>query len=393
MKKIISKLKSLTKYILYNIFDFLITLQRKENIKTKQNIKRILLIRLDAIGDYILFRNFIEILKKDFNYCEYEITLIGNKIWKDLAEKLDNDYISKYIWIDVKKFSRNPIYRYKILKEISSTHYDVVINPTYSRTYDMDNIVKLVKANKKIGSIGDLSNISRWRKKITDNYYTKLIPAKKVIMFEFYRNKEFFEQLLRKKIDIVKPYIKLPMNYNPTFELPKSDYAVLFIGSSASFRKWDIKNFGEVAKWIKNNLSYEIVLCSGKEDIDSVKSFEHIYRSSYFNLVGKTNLVDLIFVIKNSKIIISNETFLPHMAVALDLKNIFVISNGNHFGRFIPYPFEINNSYFPICHPEIEKDLKNYEKLSNAYGYGSKLDINEIDSQKVIEKIRCNIEV
>jgi ADP-heptose:LPS heptosyltransferase len=397
MNKIILKIKSLVKFVLFMLFRFVdvfVYLRgRTTNFDNKpRSSKNILLVRLDAIGDYILFRNFIEILKKEPKYSEYKITLIGNIMWKELAETLDKEYISEFIWIDTKKFHRNIIYRYRILRKVYSTYYDIVIHPTYSRTYDADNIVKMSNASEKIGSIGDLSNISRWQKRITDKYYTKLIPAQRNIMFEFYRNKEFFENLLDKKLDITKPYIKLPANYTFNLELPQSNYAVLFIGASANFRKWNIENFGEVAKWIKRNLGYEIVLCGGKEDVESTKVFERVYNDTYFNLVGKTSLIDLLFVIKNSKMIISNETFFPHMAVALNAKNIFVISNGNHFGRFIPYPREITESYFPIYHPEIEKDLISYEELSNMYGYGSQLNINEITPQQVIKTIIDNIE-
>jgi len=394
MNKIILKIKSLVKFMLFRFVDVFVYLrERTANFGNKhRSSKNILLIRLDAIGDYILFRNFIEILKKEPKYSEYKITLIGNIMWKELAETLDKEYISEFIWIDTKKFHRNIIYRYRTLRKVYSTYYDIVIHPTYSRTYDADNIVKMSNASEKIGSIGDLSNISRWQKRITDKYYTKLIPAQKNIMFEFYRNIEFFENLLDKKLDITKPYIKLPANYTFNLELPQSNYAVLFIGASANFKKWNIENFGEVAKWIKFNLGYEIVLCGGKEDMGSTKVFERVYNDTYFNLVGKTSLIDLLFVIKNSKMIISNETFFPHMAVALNAKNIFVISNGNHFGRFTPYPREITESYFPIYHPEIEKDLINYEKLSNMYRYGSQLDINEITPQQVIKRIIDNIE-
>jgi ADP-heptose:LPS heptosyltransferase len=397
MNKIILKIKPLVKFMLFLLFrfvDIFVYLRgRTTNFDNKpRSSKNILLVRLDAIGDYILFRNFIEILKKEPKYSEYKITLIGNIMWKELAETLDKEYISEFIWVDTKKFRRNIIYRYRILRKVYSTYYDIVIHPTYSRTYDADNIVKMSNASEKIGSIGDLSNISRWQKRITDKYYTKLIPAQRNIMFEFYRNKEFFENLLDKKLDITKPYIKLPANYTFNLELPQSNYAVLFIGASANFRKWNIENFGEVAKWIKRNLGYEIVLCGVKEDVESTKLFERVYNDTYFNLVGKTSLIDLLFVIKNSKMIILNETFFPHMAVALNAKNIFVIYNGNHFGRFIPYPREITESYFPVYHPEIEKDLISYEKLSNMYGYGSQLNINEITPQQVIKTIIDNIE-
>ncbi len=40
-----------------------------------------------------------------------------------------------------------------------------------------------------------------------------------------------------------------------------------------------------------------------------------------------------------------------------------------------------------IYHPEIEKDLDDYKKLSNRYGFGSNLDINDISFEQVITKI------
>jgi ADP-heptose:LPS heptosyltransferase len=84
---------------------------------------------------------------------------------------------------------------------------------------------------------------------------------------------------------------------------------------------------------------------------------------------------------------IANETSAPHFAVALEMTNIFVISNGNHFGRFTPYPKEIWPYYYPIYHPEIEQDLDNYKQLSNSYGYGSRLNINDISVEKVKNRI------
>jgi len=91
-------------------------------------------------------------------------------------------------------------------------------------------------------------------------------------------------------------------------------------------------------------------------------------------------------VINSAEIIISNETVAPHMAVALD-KRVIVISNGNHFGRFTPYPKEITSNYFAVYHSEIEKNLDDYKKLSNTYGFISKLNINEITFEMVKVKI------
>ncbi len=373
-----SIIKQLIKFILFTITDFL----AKQNKRKKH--KTILLIRLDAIGDYVLFRNYIEILKNE--YKDYKITLVGNIAWKSLAEVFEKDYIDKFIWINRKHFERNPIYRFKKLKEITNQGYEIIINPTYSRTFFVDDsIVKVANAKEKIGSIGDLSNIKKWQKRISDKYYDVLIPAKDEIMFEFYRNKEFFENLLNKELNIKKPFIKLP-NKKLDYDLPDR-YAILFIGASASFRKWGIENFVEIGKFLKEKYDYEIVVCGGPTDIKDSKKFKNLANYNYIDLVGKTSLLDFLYVVYNGNLMIANETSAPHFAVALEMTNIFVISNGNHFGRFTPYPKEIWQGYYPIYHPEIEKDLDNFKKLSNSYGFGSNLNINEIKLEKVKIKI------
>ncbi|XPV70032.1 MAG: glycosyltransferase family 9 protein [Halarcobacter sp.] len=376
----LSKLKNLIRFIIYYFINLII--KPAEDIKQKS----LLLVRLDAIGDYILFRNYIEVLKKSEKYKDYSITLLGNNDWKNISEEFDSDFIDNFIWLDKNKFLKDFLYRYKKFKEIVSNGYEIVLSSVYSREffYD-DNIVKHIFANEKIGHIGDLSNIKKWQKNISDKYYDKLIPAKDEIIFEFYRNKDFFEILLEAKLDMIKPHIDL-MPKKLDYDLPQN-YAILFIGASVSFRKWSIEKFSKVGMHLKEKYNYEIVLCGGPSDNDSAKEFSYHYKGKYLDLVGKTTLVELLTVIYNGNLILSNETSAPHFAVALDVENIFVISNGNHYGRFTPYPKEVVANYHVIYHPEIEKDLGNYKKLINSYGYRSYLDINEISVETVKNKI------
>jgi ADP-heptose:LPS heptosyltransferase len=128
--------------------------------------KHLAIVRIDGIGDYVLFRNFIKTIHESEQYKNYKITLIGNSLWKDLAIELDDEFVDKFIWIDRSKFHKNLFYRYKKLKEITLQAYEAVINPVYSRGFfSEDAIIKAIHANEKIGSNGDLSNIKKWQKK------------------------------------------------------------------------------------------------------------------------------------------------------------------------------------------------------------------------------------
>ena len=376
----ISKLKTLIKLIIYVVIDFFI--KPSKEIKPKS----LLLIRLDAIGDYVLFRNYIEILKKSEKYKEYNITLLGNSAWKSLSEELDGKFVDEFVWLDRNRFNKDFVYRHQKLQEITSNGYEVVLSPVYSREFFYgDTIVKLINAKEKIGSIGDVSNIKIWQKNISDRYYDVLVPACDELMFEFDRNKEFFENLLDKKLDIKKPHIDLKPKKLP-FELPEK-YAILFIGASASFRKWNIEGFAKIGNYLKNEFGYEIVLCGAPSDGEDALRFKECFDGSYIDLVGKTSLIELLHVIYNGNLMIANETSAPHFAVSLEMTNVFVISNGNHYGRFTPYPKDMAPNYHVIYHPVIEKDLDDYERLSNSYGYGSDLDINEISFEMMKSKI------
>jgi len=376
----ISNLKTLIKFIIYYFIN--LSIAQPKEIKPKS----LLLIRLDAIGDYVLFRNFIEVLKKSEKYKDYKITLLGNIAWKSLSEELDGEYLDEFIWLDRNRFTKEFVYIYDKIKEIMSHGYEIVLSPVYSRElFYGDMIVKLVYADEKIGSNGDTSNIRVWQKNISDGYYTKLIPAKNELIFEFSRNKEFFENLLHVEIDMQKPNIILKEK-KLSFELPQK-YAILFIGASAEFRKWNIEGFAKVGEYLKEKFGYKIVLCGAPSDRADAVKFKNIFVGDYVDLVGKTSLVELLYVIYNGNLILANETSAPHMAIALEMTNVFVIYNGNHYGRFTPYPKNVSKNYHVIYHPEIEKDLDDYKKLSNSYGFGSDLDINEIKPESVIKKI------
>lgn len=374
----ITEIRFLFRFIIYSLSNLFV------GSSTNITANTLLLIRLDAIGDYILFRNFIESIKKSEKYKNYSLTLVGNISWKPIAENFDSLYIDNFIWIDRKKFLGNLLYRVKKLNEITSKGYDVAVSPVYSRElFYGDWIIKLVNAVDKIGSFGDLSNIRKWHKAIGDRYYSELVPVEQKVMFEFDRNREFISFFLSTAVDIEKPEITL--NRQSNIDLPDG-YAVLFIGASSNFRKWNARSFGKLGKYIKDKYKLKIVLCGSASDKPQIEAFRESIGENFLDLVGKTSLLDMFYILKNANVLISNETSIPHIAVALNVKNVFVIYNGNHFKRFIPYPREMHHNYNVIYHPDIEKNKDQYMKISNSYKYTSKLDIQEITYEAVKDK-------
>ena len=347
--------------------------------------KTLLLVRLDAIGDYILFRNFIEIVFNSKKYRDYKITLCGNIEWKEIAEIHDKKFISQFIWIDRNKFGLNPVYRLKIANIINKKGFEAAIEPTYSREIHFgDFIIRASSALVRIGNSGELLKFQRWKRKfISDKYYTKIINLRHKNLFEFNRNKEFFEAMLGEKLDISRPHIEPTMSYS--FKI-QNKFIVVFIGGKQKKRKWSAKNYSSLINIIIKNINFDIVIVGSKYELKLAKRIESKIKnkSKLFNSTGQTSLEELIVIIHNSQLLVSNESMSIHIAAALNCKFV-CISNGNHWGRFLPYPKEIHKKGIYIIPETLQQRIK-YKGIDFPR-YGSKININSINPKEVYEAV------
>lgn len=383
----IIKLKNLINYLLFLLISPFI-----KNNKIAPVPGTMLVIRLDAIGDYVLFRNFLKSIKESQQYKNYKITLCGNIVWKDLAESLDAAFIDDFIWIERKRFYGNLFYKFSILKNINERGFEIVVNSTYTREILYgDEMVWVSNAGEKIGSQGALDKHAKWKRNLfSDKYYTRLIEASSENLFEFNRNKEFFENFLQRKINLTRPSINT-MELRVLTELPEN-YAVIFPGAKEGKRRWSYLNYITVANHLIKNQHVKIVLPGFGSDKEIA---EKIYRSLceskldksfIIDITGKTSLTELIKIIDGARILISNETGAVHIAAAVETPFI-CISNGNHLGRFHPYPKDIFDKAYYVYPEEIMKNISSEKFMKEAYRFSSDISIDDTKPQRVIELI------
>lgn len=373
----------LKKIIAKNILSFFTRLIFAKKIKIVR--KTLLVIRLDGIGDYTLFRNFLQFLRSSKKYHDYDITLLGDKSWANISELLDKSYVNRFIWLDRNKFFKDPFYAVKLLSSLSNMSFETIISPVFTRNlFFTDTFAKIISAENKIASYGDFTDITHPQKKLSNKWYTQIISPTPGIKFEFDRNKEFFEALTQEKSEITKPFINLIENL-PESTISKSlpnDYAVIFVGGTEPFRRWSEANYTQVALHLKQNHSLNIVLCGGPNDLNTNSPLLVNKNINAINLTGKTSLIELLYILKNAKAVISNETGSVHLACALsDKTKIVTVSNGNNLGRFAPYPALFKN-YKAVFHPKIDKDFDSL--LKRDFTTPCYYNINEITPDSVI---------
>ncbi len=302
--------------------------------------KKVLIIKPDAIGDFVIWLDAAKDLRRLFPTCEYEIILLGNRAWTPLATRLS--YFDDIWTLDKPKFIKSPGYRFDILRRIRRMNFDTALYFVSSREFLFgDAIVRVSNAKNRIGSTGDASNISSWLKFVSDRWYTSLLPVTETHLMELERNADFMRGLGLRDFKSGMPHIEgdnsLPADFN------KKDYYVLVPGAGTSCRRWPVENYRELAELIYKETGWEGIVCgaSGEEFLGSY--LEESKTAVIQNWIGKTSLPELIAIIKRAKLVIGNETGAVHIAAAVSTPSVCILGGG-HFGRFIPCPVNIETN-------------------------------------------------
>ena len=296
--------------------------------KFKKPEKKILLIKTDAIGDYILFRNFLEEVKKAPQYQDYQIDLLGNLIWQEIATFYDNNYVSHFYFIKAEDLYHQPLKVLKLGWKLFNQNYALVLQPSYTRTFINDGLAALTASKQIIGFEGDFEGISPQIKKKTDLFYTQKLKLPATSYFEFDRTRFFFETILQKQITLKGPFLPVKTS--------TQNYIAFCLGAGNLKRIWELEKFMALAQLILQHTNYTIFLLGEANACDDA-SFIHKNLSSdrIQNLVQKTTLLAFINFIAQSALVICNESSAVHIAAACGKKAVSVLGGG-HFDRFAP---------------------------------------------------------
>ncbi len=356
------------------------------DIKNKNYEKKLLLIKMDELGDYILFRAFFKLIRNSLKYKDYKITIIGNIKWKDICRNLDSENYDDEIWVDKKLFTSSIKYRFEILRKVRIEKFDTILNPSSSRNFIIDDaIVRAAKAKNNIGFRSDGANTPLMLTFLGNYFYNELFKLPQNCYFEFYRYLFFFEKIKNMKIDINGTSILTKDEKN--FSTQK--FVIIAPGAGAKYRQWPVAKFAEICLYVKNKYKCEVKIIGGDSEKNLGKKILQLTKEvSVDDITGKTSLTELIDILSDSLLIIANDSGTAHLAAALGVKTI-IISNGSRLGRFTPYPPELDNKNVSTIYPSLISNLLNShrELVYEVFKYKSYLNIKKISTDIVKKTI------
>ena len=319
--------------LLFILFDSIALWAAK--VPKHNQLERILLIRQDRIGDFILWLDTAKEYRKYYPPENYKIILIGNAIWSDLAKGLP--FWDEVLPVNVKAFKALSRYRWNILRKVRNFGAKIAIQPTYSREfYHGDSLIRASNASKKVSSAGNMSNRNQLKSNLADRWHTELIPSSPEQLSELERNAEFFSGFIKKLYLPSYPELELSCDCNIQ-ELKHKSFYILSLGANKKYREWPYKYYAKIAQKIHKKTGWLGLICGAENEFYLGEHIKKLCDAPLQNYTGQTTLSELTCLLAKSQILISNETGTAHIANAVGTPTVCILGGG-HFGRFVPYP-------------------------------------------------------
>ena len=372
----------------------------------KSGVKNILIIRLDAIGDFVLSTGFIRELR--LNYSAARITLVVSKLVYPLAELCP--YVNRVIAFEEKLNDVEIIEQLEILSRFAEENfwqerYDV----SFSIQWGSENLPALLMsylsgARERIG-YGyqiELLYFDKLPPKNQDPNYlflTKPVINPKELVHE--TEKLFY---ILNAIGLSTRSTDMELWYNLR-DLQRArlllsginaDFTkiVIGIGAGGNGRKYSVDNYIKAFKSIvdrKNGKVCFIIIGGKAEAADAEKIQNALPQNCIHNLVEKTTLRETIGVIALSDMFIGNDTGVMHMAAALNVPLIAIYRQPKDKDNVVPGVFSEYDRFAPCQATAISLrpehalgDCKN----AVVYGGCKEMDshcINQVNPKEIVE--------
>lgn len=302
---------------------------------------KFLIIRFSSIGDIVLTTPVIRCLKQQVPDAEVHF-LVKDKFRSVVKH---NPYIDK---LHVLAHSWE-----LMIEELKTEQYDYII--------DLHNNTKTLRLKKALGK----KSFSFYKLNIQKYFYT----AFKINMLP--------------KIHIVDRYLKTVTSFgvtndgagldyfiSPEEQIKKSDipashsagYVACVIGAAHGTKRWPVHKWKEFCA----ELNHPVILLGGKEDAANGDAIAATDPVKIYNASGKFSLNESADLIRKSKLVISNDTGLMHIAAAY--KRPVISLWGNTVPSFGMYPY-YGNRYTDVQLFDILQTNKLWCRPCSKIGY------------------------
>lgn len=275
------------------------------NLDLMIQIKRILLIRTDRLGEFILTLPAIEAVREKFP--KSHIALMLKPYNREIVE--NNPGINEFIEYEDAAFE-GFLGTLRLIKEIKKRNFDLAIIFNPKRKFNIASffagISLRVGYDRKWGFL--------LNKKIKDLKYS---GAKHEVEYNFdlIRLVGIIQQ---KKVSPASLFLGAQAL---NFAFPQgnsTNFVAVHPWASNSLKEWPRVSFLTLIRRLIDELNLHVVIIGGEETQIQAENFKEELKREVINLAGKTSLKELAAVLKNMRVLVTNDSGPMHLAAMVN---------------------------------------------------------------------------
>jgi ADP-heptose:LPS heptosyltransferase len=295
----------------------------------RPSAKTLLLIRLDDIGDYLLFRNQLGCYKQSDRFKDHRIVLLGNDSWQSLFMLLDRQTVDEAVWVNKNRYLTSASYRFDIWGNLRERGFETVIAPSCTRPLLLDDLCMLAAAPlHSSGSVN--SNVHACWNEISDRLYGSLYVPSRPLMHEFHFNAEF----ARWACGMQSPH-RRPVIEGEFLPPAPGAYVICFVGASTRSKRWPANRWIEFIELCRRDFPGRIVLAgNGEAEIALARKIRQ--QTGAESIAGAVDLPELLRWVAGAVAVVTNDTMAAHVGVSLGRPTV-IVANGVNYMRFAEY--------------------------------------------------------
>lgn len=352
---------------------------------SRLNLRKILLVRTDNIGDVLLLTPSINSIKR--KNPNARIDVLVRPLAKDVLKNnpdISNILISRASWF-AKTFSLLDVYfLFKDILKIRRSQYDLIVD----FRGDFRNIFfylylgrgKYRLSYDRSGGSYLLTHCISYEENM--HIFEKNYILIKELGVSFFNSQmvvklnKFDRQRFNKKFNkIIQKHGKLLIGIHP--------------GASSFTRRWQINKYAALIIKLSEIYDCTFYISGDNNEIElgsEIKSLSKL--NNVYDLTGKLSLLELSILLKKTNLLICNETGIMHLSVALKTKTLTLFGPQlpSKFGHYNKKSWIIWNNF--DCCPCLHNSTCHRTKSTNA------LCLEEISVDDVVSKckkiISCN---
>ncbi len=330
----------------------------------KQEIKKVLILRLSALGDTIHTLPAAYAIKKTYPDCE-----IGWVV-EDKAQLFikDNPLIDHCYVIPKKQWKKRGILSLENIKEfkniieqINKENYDVVLDT--QQLFKSASLLPFLNIKRKITLTGGREGSRFFSNEIYPEYHKLFDPEYHVVK----RNLEFAQHIgadtSEVKIILKEAACEIKTKIDELLSNTDLNKKTVVISPATTWenKHWAEMHWKDTIKWLKDKAN---IIFTGMEADKALieRILEDTDCNSYINLAGKTNLEELAEVFRRAHIVISPDSGSAHIAWAVSKPVIITLFSATAERRSAPFG---ENCYVLAPQLECRPCLKKKCRLKN----------------------------